>query len=116
MKNGSYAKVTPQQKYSCVREASSRTQMVQPTVSYYENTCGYPEVGVANLNPCDPRKLFPRNFKKCYSAKIVPLENLAPYGNYSHHCQGKESSGNEQHKCFRSVTSSIRTFHALEAV
>jgi len=31
---------------------------------------------MANLNPCDPRKLLPQNF---YSAKVVPLENLAPY-------------------------------------
>ena len=56
-------------------------------------TCGYPEVGVANLNPCDPWKLFPRNFQKCYSAKIVPLQNLAPYSTTALLDQGQHHKG-----------------------
>ena len=40
----------------------------------------YPEVGMASLNLCDPQKLLLQNFTKRYSAKIVPLKDLASYG------------------------------------
>ena len=37
-------------------------------------------LGVARLTRINPRKLFPRNFVKGQSAKILSLENLALYG------------------------------------
>ena len=57
VKNGSYANITPELKQSCVRAVEHDVA----ATNHLKNTCGYPEVGVANLNPCDLRKLSLQN-------------------------------------------------------